>query len=127
MINCLGPKNTSFINITIKPFMGAIFAHFLHVMFQNQTEINQNIRIGMPSQAPCWAIRFWRNAPCLGGLEGEVESIGGLVPGESQGGPPLGFWPGPGDPRADLNASFSARTSAATRKPGGWGTAFGNF
>ena len=79
----------------------------------------------MPSQAPCWAIRFWRNAPCIGGLEGEVESIGELVPGESQGGPPLGFWPGTGDPRADLNASFSVMTSAATRKPWGWGMAFG--
>lgn len=48
----------------------------------------------MPSEAPCWAIRFWRNAPCLAAWR-EVESIGGLVPG-GQGGPPLGFWPGPG-------------------------------
>ena len=48
-----------------------------------------------------------------------MESIGELVPGESQGGPALGFWPGTGDPRAGLNASFSVMASAATREPRG--------
>ena len=44
----------------------------------------------MPSKAPCWPIRFWRKAPCLGCLEGPVASLGELVAGESQGAPAWG-------------------------------------